>query len=542
MNPFMQQLQNLGPARLAAMAGVAVGLIAFIIFFATRFSSSPMELLYGNLSGTDSREITRQLELSGIKFQVADDGAEIMVPADEVTAIRLQMAEQALPSGGSIGYELFDNMDALGATNFMQNVNLVRALEGELSRTIRSIEGVQSARVHLVMPQREMFTRETQEPTASVYVKMSAGRLAANQVSAVQHIIAAAVPKLRPSNISIVDERGTLLSRNFSDDDEMVAVQQEEAKIKLENRLSGAIIEMVESSLGPGRVRAEVRAEMDFDRVVTEEEIYDPDGQVPRSTVTVDENLETLDTDPDNVTVGQNLPDAQFQNEGGPRSSSSEQRTEETVNFEISKRVVNQIRESGIIRRLSVAVLVDGNYVEDENGERVYQALPAETMEKLESLVRSAIGADAARGDQIEVINMPFTSFDDLAGDIEPFDLFGFSKEEVMRMAEGLGVAIVAVLVILLVVRPLVTRAFESMPAEDALLSSDGGLAQITGPGGMPMPIPSEDEDDDLDELIDIDKVEGRVKASSLRKINDIVDAHPEEAISIFRTWLYQEP
>lgn len=540
MNPFVQQLQNLGPARLAAMAGVAVGLIAFIIFFATRFSTQPMQLLYGELSQTDSREIVRELELSGINFSLEDNGATILVPGDDVTRVRLQMAELSLPTGGSVGYELFDNMDALGATNFMQNINLVRALEGELSRTIRSIEGVQSARVHLVMPQREMFTRETQEPTSSVYVKMKSGRLAANQVSAVQHIIAAAVPKLKPSNISIIDDRGTLLSRTFAGDDEMIAEQQDEARVKLENRLSGAIIEMVESSLGPGKVRAEVRAEMDFDRVVTEEEIYDPDGQVPRSTVTVDENLQSLETDPDNVTVGQNLPDQQFQDDG-PRSSTSELRTEETVNFEISKRVVNQIRESGVIRRLSVAVLVDGNYVLDENEARVYQALNAETMEKLESLVRTAIGADAARGDQVEVINMPFTNFDEFAGDFEEFDLFGFSKEEVMRMAEGLGVAIVAVLVILLVVRPLVTRAFETMPADDTLLSSDG-MAQLTGPGGMPMPLPSEEEEEDLDELIDIDKVEGRVKASSLRKINDIVDKHPEEAISIFRTWLYQEP
>ena len=540
MNPFVQQLKNLGPARLAAMAGVSVGLIVFIIFFATRFSSSPYELLYGNLSQTDSREISRQLELSGVKFQVSNDAKEIMVPADNVTRVRLEMAELALPSGGSVGYELFDDMDALGATNFMQNINLVRALEGELSRTIRSIEGVQSSRVHLVMPQREMFTRQTQEPTASVYVKMSSGRLDANQVKAVQHIIAAAVPKLKPANISIVDERGTLLSRNYADDEEMVAVQQDEARVNVEKRLSGAIIERIESSLGPGKVRAEVRAEMDFDRVVTEEEIYDPDGSVPRSTVTVDENLETLDSDPDNVTVGQNLPDQQFADNAGPRSSTSEQRTEETVNFEISRRVVNQIRESGIIRRLSVAVLVDGTYVEDENGERVYQNLEQDTMDKLDSLVRSAIGFDAERGDQVEVINMPFTSFDEVAGVVEPFDLFGFAKEEILRMAEGIGVAVVAVLVILLVVRPLVTKAFEAMPDEDAMLMADTGVAQITGPGDMPMPLP-EDEEEDLDELIDIAKVEGRVQASSLRKINDIVDKHPEEAISIFRTWLYQE-
>jgi len=543
VNPFVEQLKNLGPARLAAMAGVSVGLIAFIIFFATRFSTSTMELLYGNLSQTDSREIARQLELSGINFRTNPEGSEIMVPANEVTRVRLQMAELALPAGGSVGYELYDEMDALGATNFIQNVNLVRALEGELARTIRSIDGVQSARVHLVMPQREMFTRETQEPTASVYVKMTSSRLDANQVKAVQHIIAAAVPKLKPNNISIVDERGTLLSRTFSDDEDMIAVQQDEARVNLENRLSSAIIEMVESSLGPGKVRAEVRAEMDFDRVVTEEEIYDPDGSVPRSTVTVDENLQSLETGQDNVTVGQQLPDAQFQQDGGPQSSTSEQRTEETVNFEISKRVTNQIRESGVIRRLSVAVLVDGNYVEDEEGERTYQALTEDTMDKLDSLIRSAIGYDAERGDQVEVINMQFTNFDDLAGDFEEFDLAGFNKQEILRMAEGLGVAVVAFLVILLVVRPLVTKAFESIPDEVALLTADasGGVAQITGPPGVAMPVPADEDEEDLDELMDIDQIEGRLKKSSVRKVNDIVDKHPEEALSIFRSWLYQE-
>ena len=146
------------------MGGVAVGLIAFIIFFATRFSAAPMALLYGSLSATDSREITQQLELSGIPFQMNNNNTEILVPSERVTPVRMQMAGLGLPSGGSVGYEVFDNMDALGSTNFMQNVNLVRALEGELGRTIKAIDGVQNARVHLVMAQREMFTRETQDP------------------------------------------------------------------------------------------------------------------------------------------------------------------------------------------------------------------------------------------------------------------------------------------------------------------------------------------------------------------------------------------
>ena len=201
------------------------------------------------------------------------------------------------------------------------------------------------------------------------------------------------------------------------------------------------------------------------------------------------------------------------------------------------------MRENGALKRLSVAVLVDGNYVQGTDGKKTYQALPEDTLTKLDSLVKSAIGFDANRGDQVDVVNMQFTNFDELAAGPEPFNFLGFSKEEIMRMAEGLGVAVVAVLVILLVVRPLVTRAFESMPSgEDALMSTEGGMAQLTGPGGVPMPMPSaQEEEEDLDELIDIDKVEGRVKASSLRKISDIVDKHPEEALAIIRTWLYQE-
>ena len=522
------------------MGGVAVGLIAFIIFFATRFSSAPMELLYGNLSATDSREITQQLELKSIPFKIQNNNTEILVPAERVTPIRMQMAELGLPSGGTMGYEVFDNMDALSSTNFMQNINLVRALEGELSRTIKSIEGVQNARVHLVMAQREMFTRDSAEPTAAVYIKMRSGRLAENQVSAVQHLIAAAVPKLKPSNISIVDERGTLLSRAYENDQQMVAAQQDETRNNMEKRLSQAVTSMVESSLGPGKVRTEVRAEMEFDKVVTAEETFNPDQQVQRSSVTVNESNTTNESQPNDVSVANNQPDAAANAGGAGKAASNETRTEETVNYEISKKTTNSVRESGTLKRLSVAVLVDGTYnTNADNAERTYVPLPEGTMTKIEGLVKTAIGFDANRGDQIEVVNMPFTGFDDLAKGPEEFNLLGFTKEEIMRMAEGLGVAVVAVLVILLVVRPLVTRAFESMPQGDDALMSEG-MAQLSGPGGVPMPGSSEEEEY-LDELIDIDKVEGRVKASSLRKISDIVDKHPEEALSIVRTWLYQE-
>ncbi|MEQ9314661.1 MAG: flagellar M-ring protein FliF C-terminal domain-containing protein, partial [Henriciella sp.] len=286
----------------------------------------------------------------------------------------------------------------------------------------------------------------------------------------------------------------------------------------------------------------EVRADMDFDKVVTAEERFNPDEAVPVSSVTVTETGSLVESQPDDVTVAQQLPDAGLNDGPGGNAQMREntERTEETVNFEISKTTVNQVRENGVLERLSVAVLVDGNYTaNEETGEREFQPLDEATMANIEALVQSAVGYDANRGDQIEFNNMPFMGVEQFEFD-EPFELFGFSKEEIMRMAEGLGVAVVAVLVILLVVRPLVTRAFEAMPSgDDALMTSD--VAQLTGPGGVPMPMVAQEEDEDLDELIDIDKVEGRVKASSLRKISDIVDKHPEEALSIVRMWLYQE-
>ncbi|EKV26550.1 Flagellar M-ring protein FliF [Caenispirillum salinarum AK4] len=538
MNALLTQLKNLGPMRLAALAGVGVGLLAFIIYFATRFTATPMELLYGNLEAVDSNRIVQELEAQNIPYELRNGGADIYVGADQVLRQRVSLAEFAT-GGATVGYEVFDEMDSLGATNFMQNVNLVRALEGELARTVAAIDSVKAARVHLVMPKRELFSRETQEPSASIYIKMKTGRLDQGQVNAIQQLVAAAVPQLKPSRISIVDEAGTLLSRNFEDDGDMLAFTREEMRLKTEQRLARNIEQLLEQTVGPGKARAEVRADMDFDRTVTEEEIFDPESAVPRSTVNLEEQAQTRENDPGAVTVQNNLPDANL-NAGGPTATSSESRTEETVNYEISKRVVNSVSDGGEIERLSIAVLVDGTYDVAEDGTRTYVPRSDEQMDKIATLVRSAVGYDAQRGDQVEVINMRFTSLDDFMPE-DAWTFMGFTKDEIMKMAEGLGIAIVAILVILLVVRPLVTRAFESAAPDEAdMLSADAaaGVPQLTGPGSMPVPV---DEEMEADELIDIDKVEGRVRASSLRKIGEIVDKHPEEALSIIRNWLYQE-
>ncbi len=550
MGALVETLKNLGPMRLAIMGGTVVGLLAFFIFLTSRLTSPAMSLLYSDLDPNDSGAIVKQLEAQKIPFELARGGTEIYVPGDKVLRTRVSMAEQGLPGGGSVGYEIFDESDALGSTNFVQNVNLVRALEGELARTIRSITNVKAARVHLVMPRRELFSREKQEPSASIVLRMTgSSRLAKEKVLAVQHLVAAAVPSLTPRQISIVDDKGNLLARGFDDPEGLFEEDAESKRINYETRLARTVEELLEKSVGFGKVRVEVRADMDFDRVTTQEETYDPDGQVVRSTQTSEENAQSQDREQDlPVSVGTNLPD---NNESGTGASaqSSESRTDETVNFEISKRVTSTVKDTGVVNRLSVAVLVDGTYRVDENGDRQYSPRATEEMELLATLARTAIGFNEDRGDTVEIINMRFVDAE--IGE-ETFEeiFFGFSKEDLMRFAELLVLAIVAILVILLVVRPLISRAFEASPmaagmaeAEAALLAEGAEAPALAGPGMEPGLIeggpPGHEES--FDELIDIDRVEGRVKASSVKKVGEIVEKHPEEALAIIRNWMYQE-
>ena len=549
MGAFLQMLRNLGPLRLAVMGGLLVGLLIFFTFLTTQLASPQMALLFGDLETEDSSRIVSELEGMGVPFEIRQNGRQIHVPAEQALRLRLSLAEQGLPSGGSMGYEIFDRSDSLGTTNFVQNVNLVRALEGELARTIRSIQVVKSARVHLVLPRRELFSRERREPSASVILGMRGSiRLGPEQVTAIQHLVAAAVPDLSPGRISIVDDRGSLLARGFEDKlgAGTLGADSDERRRAYELRLSRTIEELLEKTVGFGNVRAEVSAEMDFDRINTAEETFDPDGQVVRSTQTIEETVSSRDAEgTPAVSVATNLPDAG----GGSDSASStsaEQRTEETVNFEISKKVVNHVRDTGVVKRLSVAVLVDGTYSEGADGEPVYEPREQAALESLATLARTSVGFDANRGDNVEVINMQFALPEE--PEEEALELFfGFDKNDVLRMAEILVLSIVAVLVILLVVRPLLARAFEALPtvaraAEARLLAGVAGEAPaLTGPGGvLPPGDAAERDEESLEELIDIDRVEGRVRASTVKKVGEIVQKHPDEALSIVRSWMYQ--
>lgn len=542
MNSFLDTLKNLGPQRLAVVGGVILALVAFFIFLMTRLGTPQMDLLYSGLSQDDSRQIVDILSREQIPYDISQDGSEVFVSSDQVGAMRLKIAENGLPSGGNVGYEVFDNAESIGSTNFQQNVNLVRALEGELARTIRAISSVKAARVHLVLPRRELFSRERQEPSASVILKMaSVDRLAKEQVAAIQHLVASAVPDLKPERISIVDDKGTLLARGFDQPGNADKAQEiERQRLNKQQAIARRIEGLLERTVGFGKVRAEVYADMDFSRETSVEEEYDPEGQVVRSSSTTEENEQSNESENDMaVTVGNNLPDAQ-QGGGGTTAGSSASRTQETVNYEISKKVVNRIRETAIVNRLSVAVLVDGTYQQAEDGTITYEPRSQEEMDQIATLVQSAIGYEENR-DRVDVINMRFAAMEDI--DDSPEIVFWiFTKEELMKYAEITVLGLVALLVILLVIRPLIKRVFEQQAAAEAAALAEAEAEALAGPGGVPVPSDAApDEDDDFEELIDIDRVEGRVKASSVKKVGEIVQKHPEEALAIVRNWMYQE-
>ncbi|MGN1079083.1 MAG: flagellar basal-body MS-ring/collar protein FliF [Alphaproteobacteria bacterium] len=535
MLSFIQTLKNLGTTRLAAMGGVLIFLMGFLIYLATQLGSTEMAVLFNELDPADTKKIIAQLDEQNVPYRLYKNGTEIQVPVADTLKLRVQLAE-TVNAGSVVGYEIFDKAQSPGVGHDIINLQMLRALEGELARTIKAIDNVKAARVHLVLPRREMFSREEQPPSASVIIRMEEKtKLTPKQVEAVQRLVAAAVPKMQTKDVSIMDARGTLLTKNFDDDEQMQMSTNEEMRRDYEKRLISAVQSLIEQSVGQEKVRVQASLEMDFDQVVVNREIYDPEAQVLRSSTTIEENSQTDEREPI-VSVEQNLPDAETQNANQVKQQAN--RTEETVNYEISKEVISQVRKNGVIKRLSVAVIVDGTYTLNPNGTKTYVPRTEKEMELLTTLVRSAVGYDANRGDTVEVINLPFFNPDDLLRMEDPILFMGFTKQEVLKMVEGLGVALVAVLVILLVVRPLIVKAFEqpeNEEEENLLMGPSDDLQQLPSPssGGALT------ETDQLEELIDIAKVEGRVKASSVRKIGEIIEQHPEEAVSIIRSWLY---
>jgi len=541
---FTAALQKFGIGRLAAVLGVAAGVAAVLVAVMLRVGQAPDALLYSNLDLREASEISAALDQAAIKYSSKGDGSTIFVSRDEVGTARLLLAGKGLVTSGSVGYEIFDNQSVLGQTEFQQNLNEQRALQGELSRTIMSMRGITSARVHITMPRREMFQAAATDPTAAVVVGVGGRDLSADQVRAIRNVVASSVPNLKPDKVTVTDQSNRTLAAG-SEDTGFTSANAEAAKATTESQLQARIKDIVEGVVGAGAARVQVTADIDHSRSTTQEQKYDPDGQVVRSTSTNgSQSQDTTGQADGGVTATNNIPGGQAPN-ATPIGSTNSENTE-TTNYEISNTTTTTVKEPGEVKKLSVSVAVDGKYTPaaDGKGEPTYAPRTAEEVQQIKTLVAAAVGIDETRGDKIEVVNVRFNREPSAApGADEGSSMFNFDKNDIMRGVELLVLLVTGLLLIFFVVRPLLKTA-----------SGGGGVPALVGANGMPVTpldtqlvggvLPGQPQmlsgPSEMDQRLDIARIEGQVKASSIKKVADFVDSHPEESTAILRSWVHE--
>ncbi len=538
-------------ARIAAMVVVAIMLLGFFALITFRFSAPQMAPLYSGLNFDDSAAIVSELQTLNIEYELRAEGETILVNRNEITQIRMDLAKSGLPSRGQVGFEIFDKQNTLGATSFVQNINQVRALEGELARTISSLARIKTARVHLVLPERELFRREKKDPTASIVLGVR-GELSSSEIRAIQHLVSSAIEGLTPQRVSIVDDAGRLLASGAGDNNEITAVasQMEERTLNIENRIRTRIEKMLGDVLGVGRVRVQVSAEIDLNRSTSTSETFDPESQVVRSSQIRELVNEAKGPSLQGaVTIANELPGTSETGADTGGTSEQSKTTEEVTNYEISKTVQTNVKEAGAIKRLSVAVVVDGRYVQNGDGAATYEPRTEEELQQIKTLIRSAIGFVAERGDQVEVVNMQFAERPELAqlGTAAP-GMFDFTRDDLINAAEMLVTLLISLALLFFVMRPLVKRVLE--PETELLTTPTSAQMPQTLGANMPgvqhvdengNPISAEkatSKPANSPEWMGKAKQMGEQQSKALTDVGAVIEENPKQAAMIVRNWL----
>jgi len=476
------------------------GTVVFFMLLSLKITSPEFQPLYSNLTEEDSALIIDKLKELKVPYKISDNGTSILVPAEKKYEVRLQLASQGLPQGGGVGFEIFDKTN-LGMTNFIQKLSYQRALQGELARTIRSLTEVDQARVHLVIPEKSLFIEEQKKASASVVLKLKPGRqLNASQVQGIVHLVASSVEGLDPKDVTVLDINGRILSKPEEGSIAgMFTTSQLEFQKRLERDMEERVQTMLEQVLGQGKAIVRVSAAIDFQQVERTEESFDPNSSAVRS--------EQRSTEKTNSTIS---PPS-----GKPGSARSQQATSSTptqlktlekrneiVNYEVSKVTRKVIEPMGRIKRLSVAVLIDGTYKKEEGQER-YIPRTEEEMEDLKRVVEKAVGFNEERGDQIEVVNIPFNGYKSLY-DKESLEEESEKWENIwmLMLKNYLPLIILTMLFLLFVFRPFMRwleKSKEPVVIPKALPKTVGELeAEVSttreAEGKEPLKIKEEDE------------------------------------------------
>ncbi|WP_367159835.1 flagellar basal-body MS-ring/collar protein FliF [Kozakia baliensis] len=536
---LIANLRALGLPKLAALGGTALAMLLLFGGIMLR-SDTANALLYKNLDPREASEITEQLAKGGISYRLDDNGDTIFVPKDKVAPARLLLAKSGLPSTGSIGYEIFDKGSDLTATEFEQNIAETRAMEGELERSIMLINGIQKARVHIVLRHRDLFSTSEQSAQASVLISKRMGTYFGKEsISAIANLVAAAIPGLSPNNITIVDNLGHVLLRAGADtqgDDH----EADEYRKELETHATQAIENLLVPILGFDHVHAEATAVINTTRHRETRERYDPEQQVLRSQHTKDDKSITNDNS-NNVSVANNLP-----NSSAPTAKNISQNTkqEETNNYEIGKTVSVIEQQQPELTRMSIAVTIDGIESIDKDGKPNWQPHSEKEINHIKDLVKSAVGFDEKRGDTIEVISMKFLRNDNPARETGSNAYQSVVSKVINESAfRFISCSLILLLIILFVARPLIKNGENTEQSRIELGSdrtfkdnNDRFTKENFVTENIPALLTSREN-----ELIEVNGVEGKIRNASLKKVANFMKNHPEESVNILRAWLATE-
>lgn len=504
------------------VGGVAMSVLLVFFLLIYWLGRPEYSVLYDRLMPEDANRVMESLKAGKEPFRLADNGQAILVPADRVYELRLRVAGEGILRGPGLGFELFDDVK-LGQTDYIQRINYQRALQGELARTISGFPNVESTRIHLVIPHRSLFIEEQSPPSAAVILTMKQGaKLENRQVQSVVNLVASAVEGLSPDQVTVSDTSGRLLYQPKPPDSiEGVASTQLEYKLALEQNLERRIDQMLSPIIGRGKVIAKVNTDLDFSQRTIRKEFFDPESSVVRSEQKSDES-----------SVGQSdletgVPEPAFRGEGfaGQGTSQETARTSSTTNFEINREEQQIILPMGQLQRLSVAVIVDGRYEPGPDGQgTVFIPRSAEELQRIEQLVRNAVGFDTARGDSVEVSSIAF-------GEPEALPVPGLA-DIILSYAHQFGkpilIFLLALLFLLLVVRPVVLSMIRPRVVEQ-----EESAALLEGVERMAL---EEAEAVDSDAMLAQRRLEAlKVTAAELFQKNF------EQSINVLKVWLKEE-
>ena len=544
-----KNLANLGQTRLIALGAVGVVSIAVVLAAAIFVNKPSYESLYVNLDTADLNQVTMALAEANMDFEVGGDGSSIQVPVGTTSKARLLLAERGLPNSTNAGYELFDNVGSLGLTSFMQEVTRVRALEGEIGRSIQQISGVSAARVHIVMPDVGNFRRGEQKPSASVMIRASttAGRKAA---SSIRHLVASAVPGLDVDDVTILDSTGQLLASGDdfggSEMNKSLSIIQN-VQQEIENNIDKALAPF----LGMDNFRSSVTASLNTDSQQVQETVFDPNSRVERSVRTTKEVSKSQQTQNDNATtVEQNVPQAAPEPGGanGPQSSDQSDKKEEQTNYEINQKTTATTRNSYQIEKVSVAVVVNKGRIAKMVGEPVDQAKIDAYLAEMQKIVSSAAGISSNRGDVVTLTAMDFLENQLLEEAADGPGLMDVLTRNIGGIINSLAFVGVAFLVVWLGLRPLIRTVSGNGVAGEAATEGAGlELPDFSPVGGGPALMDGFGSDfgfDSAGDMLGGDEGDGfnrRVKEGPEKRLARMVEISEERAAKILRKWALEK-